>query len=55
MDNQWTQGFLKVELPLQNVSHRPRPLVLHIRQDVGIQAEGDGDTGVAKASNTIFG
>ena len=55
MDNQWTQGFLKVELPLQNVSHRPRQLVLHIRQDVGIQAKGDGDTGVAKASNTIFG
>ena len=46
MDNQWTQGFLKVELPLQNVSHRPRQLVLHIRQDVGIQAKGD--TGVAQ-------
>ena len=48
MDNPWTKGFLKVELPLQNVSHRPRQLVLHIGQDVGIQVKGDGDAGVSQ-------
>ena len=46
MDNPWTKEFLKVELPLQNVSHRHRQLVLHIGQDVGIQVKSDGDVGI---------
>ena len=51
MDNPRTRGLLKVELPLQNVSHRhrPRQLASHIQQNVGIQVKGDGDAGLAQA------
>ena len=54
MDNPWTKEFLKVELPLQNVSHRHRQLVLHIGQDLGYRSRVMVTLEWPKASDTIF-
>ena len=53
MDNPWTKEFLRVELPLQNVSHRQ--LVLHIGQDLGYRSRVMVTLEWPKASDTIFG
>ena len=33
-------------IPFEEVGHRSRQLILHVRQHVGVQVQGDANTGV---------